>query len=75
MGFSKISKPTEQGGAYYLQFNFPLLFSVAERLENWKLKQMVRKLPPFRSERKKRTWVLTIKQKNSEISVQSQMEE
>ena len=32
-GFSKISKSTERDGAYHLQFDFPLLFSAAERQE------------------------------------------
>ena len=36
-GFSKISKPNERDGAYHLQFNFPQLFSAAERLETRKL--------------------------------------
>ena len=35
-GFFKINKPTEQNGAYHLQFDFPELFSADERLETGK---------------------------------------
>ena len=52
--FSKIRKPTEQDGAYYLKFDF----SDCRRLmKDWKLEvyEMVRKFPPFRSEWKKRS--------------------
>ena len=53
-GFSKITKPTERNGAYHLQFDFLSLFSADERLETGKV-CLVKKFPPFRSERKKRS--------------------
>ena len=52
--FFKISKPTEQDGAYHLLCDFSLLFSADERLETGKIYQMARKFPSFRSEWEKR---------------------
>ena len=51
-GFSKISKPTEQNGAYHLQFDFPQLFRL---MRDWKLESLAngREIPavPFRMEK------------------------
>ena len=54
-GFSKITKPTKRNGVYPLPIWFPVIVFGWWETGNWKVLQLVRKFPLFRSERKNST--------------------